>query len=209
MNIEDDFIELVLDYIFKEFHIRSENDFDIKKQASFITDFFKNTKTTSVFDDANITYKIRLNKILDSYPKNDVDRMESDIYRSSLIEKIIFKLIEKTKETHRVQIHSKETQTLKNKITDLEFELLYGKPAKDIKLIDKITSPINIPYLMITLLSTSILVVLVFVGLITDISLNIEINIGEIIGGILAGTGVAVAGISYANKKPENNSADK
>lgn len=209
MDIESDFIELVIDYTFKELHLHYENDFDINKQARFITDLCTNNNPTSVFKDANLYYKTRLNKILDSYSTHDIQRLESGVYRSSLIETAIFKLIEKTKETYRLQIHSKELQALKNKVNELEFELLYGKPVQEINLIDKITAPINIPYLMITILSVSILVILILAGLFTEISLNIEVNIGEIIGGILAGTGVAVAGISYANKKPENKPADK
>lgn len=71
---------------------------------------------------------------------------------------------------------------------------------------------LTLMYLVILLILVGITILIVCKGWAEDISVSIEYNIGEIIAGILGGTGIAVAGVAYAyktisdpNGKPDND----
>lgn len=64
-----------------------------------------------------------------------------------------------------------------------------------------VNKSVNWLYVIIFSLITLLLFYIVYLGWAEKPSINIELNVGEIIGGILAGAGVFLAGKAYAQKK--------
>ena len=83
--------------------------------------------------------------------------------------------------------HEGEISNLKSKIKTL--------PRKR-----KSNKFINLLYLAILLVLIGFTVLIIYKGWAEQTTVSIEYNIGEIIAGLLAGTGVAIAGTAYASK---------
>lgn len=120
--------------------------------------------------------------------------------KSKLIQRILEEYFRRLTEEIEATTTARESWKLKQRIVDLQAQLEFGKPAASVTFWDRLSTRINISYLILLCLSALLIGGLTILGLSAEMTVNVEFNIGEIIGALLVGTGIAAAGVSYATR---------
>lgn len=143
-------------------------------------------------------YRSKLNAILHNIRDRSISW--NDNTKRNVFEGVLETYLSRITSEIEASTTARESLKLKQKIIDLEAQLEFGKPAKSVTFLDKLSTRINLPYLILLCLSAVLIGGLTLIGLSADMTVNVEFNIGEILGALLIGTGVAAAGVSYATK---------
>lgn len=147
-------------------------------------------------------YELFLESLLENRNESDID--SANRMRSYLFEKIVRDFIERIEDEVHARHEAKETLRLRRQIEELRAQLEFGKPSKDVTLWNRLNSRVNLPYLVILCLAVVLVGGLVVLGFTAKMAVNVDFNVGELIGGLLVGTGAAAAGISYATRNHES-----
>lgn len=210
MNLEDRLVELITKYLFHE--CRSYNGLiERGKQVEFILKVMQIQDLSELFEDSDGNYSWKKNEydstlksLVSNRSPEDLSRINSSRY--SILRSVLTDTLKRNEEEAEERKAAYETQKLKRRIIDLEAQIEFGKPSEKVGFLDRVTSRVNIPYIIVLLLSVTLIAGLSLIGLTTTMTVNVDFNIGEIIGGLLVGVGVAAAGISYAaNNEPRNS----
>lgn len=202
MDLKERVADLVVKYLFHE--CRTYNGLlDQKKQAEFIV------QVANIFDIARLFKQVELasrwkenhyEKTLQQLFENrDPDEWkELDANRTALLTTILTETLKRTNEEAEERKNAYEEQKLRKRIIDLEAQIEFGKPLEKVGFWDRLTSRVNLPYFIVLLLAITLIAGLSVIGMTATMTVNVDFSIGEIIGGLLVGTGIAAAGISYA-----------
>jgi hypothetical protein len=173
-------------------------------QIKDLSELFLESERSYSWEENN--YNSTLKSIISNRRPEDLSRLNSSITRHSILRSVLINTLERNEEEAEERKSAFETQKLRKRIIDLEAQIEFGKPSEKVGFLDRITSRVNIPYLIVLLLSVTLIAGLSLIGLTTTMTVNVDFSIGEIIGGLLVGAGVAAAGISYAtNNEPRNS----
>lgn len=210
MNLEDRLVGLIAKYLFHE--CRSYNGLiERGKQVEFILKVMQIQDLSELFEDSDVKYSWKKNEydstlksLVSNRSPEDLSRVNSSRY--SILRSVLTDTLKRNEEEAEERKAAYETQKLRRRIIDLEAQIEFGKPSEKVGFLDRVTSRVNIPYLIVLLLSVTLIAGLSLIGLTTTMTVNVDFSIGEIIGGLLVGAGVAAAGISYAaNNEPRNS----
>lgn len=208
MDLEDKLSNLTTKYLFHE--CRSYNGLiERNKQVEFILRIMQIQDLSEVFLGVELKhswkgneYDSALKTLVSNRSPEDFNRLNSN--RSQMLRTILSDTFKRSEEEAEERKAAYETQKLRKRIIDLESQIEFGKPIEEVGFIDRISTRVNIPYLLVLLLVITLIAGLSLIGLTTTMTVNVEFSIGEIIGALLVGTGVAAAGVSYAaNNKPK------
>jgi len=214
MELEERLKNLVVQYIFHE--LRSyKGSIEKEKLSAFLTHVLTIEKLEEAFDydllseigcHSHWDYKPKLDSLVASRKPEEIERL--NLSRTKLYKEIIQEVMEKLDDEVEVRLCAHETRRLRSRIADLEAQLEFGKPLEAVGFFDKLSSRVNLPYLIMLLLSITLIAGLSVLGLTTTMTVNVEFSVGEIIGALLVGTGVAAAGISYAANNTKDGQPD-
>ncbi|WP_217511768.1 hypothetical protein [Vibrio metschnikovii] len=204
MRLEEQVAELLSKYLIHDCRELIRGKFDVQTQADFVTKLTKIKHFSEAFEGTSYSYGVteeyesKLIKILENRSELEIKQLHRNKYE--VIKLILTELLIKTSEEASERKNMYEQQVLKNKILELEAQIEFGKGISEVTLFDRVTSRVNLPYFIILILMIVIIFGLSMVSLTTTMTVNVDFSIGEIIGGLLIGSGVAAAGISYATK---------
>jgi len=156
-------------------------------------------------DHLKIEYQVKLEKLFSYRNERDIDSLNTQ--KHEIYEQIVSEVLEKTNDEGKAQGSANNSWELNKQIADLRAIIEFGKPASAVTFWDRLNSRVNLPYLIILMLVVVLIGGLVLIGMTANMTVNVDFSVGEIIGGLLVGTGVAAAGVSYAtrDKVRENN----
>ncbi len=205
MRLEEQIAELLSKYLIQECRELIRGKLDIQRQTDFVARLSNIKHFSETFEDTSYSYestareyKVKLTTILENRSDSEVERLHRK--KDEVIKIVLTELLIKTSEEASERKNMYEQQVLKNKILELEAQIEFGKGLGDVTFFDKVTSRVNLPYFIILILMIVTIFGLSVVSLTTTMTVNVDFSIGEIIGGLLVGSGVAAAGISYATK---------
>ncbi len=210
MNLEDRLADLITKYLFHE--CRSYNGMiERGRQVEFILKIIQIQDLSELFADSERShswqkneYDLTLKSLVANRRPEDLCRISSSRY--SILRSVLTDTLKRNEEEAEERKAAYETKKLRRRIIELETQIEFGKPLEKVGFLDRITSRVNIPYLIVLLLSITLIAGLSLIGLTTTMTVNVDFSVGEIIGGLLVGAGVAAAGISYAaNNEPRNS----
>ncbi len=211
MNLEEKLHDLFVRYLFHA--CRSHNGvIDKNKQVEFLLSLITLDNLGEAIPSGEYSYSVdsfrnELDGILKNRRPDELTRLNA--YKHSLLRKILSDLLVRTEEDAGDRKSAYEAQRLRKQIIDLEAQIEFGKPLKDVTLIDRLTARVNVPYLVVLSLAIALIGGLAVLGLTTTMTVNVDFSVGDIIGGLLIGTGVAAAGISYATRDRKSNNAEQ
>ncbi|HHF2984077.1 TPA: hypothetical protein ACPJ0P_000003 [Vibrio alginolyticus] len=204
MRLEEQVADLLSKYLIHECRELIRGKFDVQRQTDFVARLTNIRHFSKTFEDICYSdrvakeYEKKLTTILENRSDSEVERLHRN--KDEVIKIVLTELLIKTSEEASERKNMYEQQVLKNKILELEAQIEFGKGTSEVTLFDKVTSRVNLPYFIILILMVVIIFGLSIVSLTTTMTVNVDFSIGEIIGGLLVGSGVAAAGISYATK---------
>lgn len=176
---------------------------DYEKQAVALINMIQAEKISEIFSfhDSNLSssateYSAKLNCLLSNIDERSISW--ATWHKKQVFTSVITNLLRRMASEVEASTSAAESWATKQKIFDLEAQVEFGKPANAITFWDKLNTRINLPYLILLCLSAVLIAGLTLIGLSAEMTVNVEFNVGEILGGLLVGTGVAAAGISYA-----------
>ncbi|MFZ3018873.1 MAG: hypothetical protein WA056_10495 [Gallionella sp.] len=152
-------------------------------------------------------YQYQLDKLCSNRNQQDIERANRE--KQEIYEQIVHDVLDKTNDEGKTQGLANDAWRLNRQIEDLRAEIEFGKPANSVTFWDRLNSRVNLPYLVIFCLVIVLIGGLVLIGMTATMTVNVEFNVGEIIGGLLVGTGVAAAGVSYATKNNGKNANEE
>lgn len=185
---------------------------DKEKQAKALVAMIGAGHIKSLFEFSKDTYsrekeyQSQLEKLLANRNQQTIESANNE--RQEIFQKVIRELIDRTEDEAQSKGAAKDAWKLRKQIDDLKAELEFGKPASAVTFWDRLSSRVNLPYLVILSLVVVLVGGLVFIGMTATMTVSVDFSIGEIIGGLLVGTGVAAAGISYATRDAEQARSD-
>lgn len=175
---------------------RIESLFDLPENSFARTETFPNKKE----------YQESLEKLLDNRNQSTIKMSNYEL--EEILQTVVKEVIDRTEDEAQSRATGRDVWELKKQIEDLKAELEFGKPARAVTFWNRLNSRANLPYLIVLFLVAILIGGLVLISTTATMTVSVEFSVGEIIGGLLVGTGVAAAGISYATKdkgKPQEN----
>ncbi|EPU8086835.1 hypothetical protein ACV0LO_003354, partial [Vibrio cholerae] len=204
MRLEEQVAELMSKYLIHECRELIRGKFDVTRQTDFVSRLANVRHFSDAFGyirysyEGTEEYEKKLALILENRSDSEIERLHRN--KDEVLKIVLTELLLKTSEEASERKNMYEQQVLKNKILELETQIEFGKGTREVTIFDKVTSRVNLPYFIILILMIVIIFGLSLVSLTTTMTVNVDFSIGEIIGGLLVGSGVAAAGISYATK---------
>lgn len=185
---------------------------DKEKQAKALMAMLGKSQIKNLFDFGKETcsreqdYQNQLESLLANRNQQTIEWANQE--KGEIFQKVVRELIEKTEDEAQSKGAARDAWNLRKQIEDLNAELEFGKPASAVTFWDRLNSRVNLPYLVILCLAVVLIGGLVLIGMTATMTVNVDFSVGEIIGGLLVGTGVAAAGISYATREKEQSRGD-
>lgn len=152
-------------------------------------------------------YRYKFVDILKHEP--DIDNFSTKYHLEVLKQNVVKKIFEKFTHESELELKAYEVTRLEDKVIELEEKLRYSILEGKIGFMDKVKKYITLPSIIILLVLIISLLSIYLLGKNAELSVAINFNIGEVIGAILAGSGIAVAGFSYAMKKPNEDKENR
>ena len=208
-ELYDKIAKLVSDYLVKSTRTFRGN-FDFKRQSEVLISMVRAKEIKEIFSfegdksysDAD-SYRSKLHVLIENRDERDISW--GSWQKERVFTQAIADFLARVADEVEASASAAESWRLKQKIADLEAQLEFGKPAAEVSFWDKLSTRINVPFVIVLCLAVVLIAGLTIVGLNAEMTVNVDFNIGEIIGGLLVGTGVAAAGVSYATRNTPSN----
>jgi hypothetical protein len=173
-------------------------------QIDNVDQIFTNDNYDSVFNSSVLDrYQYKYIEIIEHEPETDrfSSKYQMELLKKNIINKVFQKLTHESEITHKAY----EVSKLEDTIIELEEKLRYSVLEGEVNFMQKVKKYITLPSVLTILVLLVSLIAIYLLGKSAELSIAINFNIGEVIGAVLAGSGIAVAGFSYAMKKPQED----